>query len=135
MNEMYNMSIVAHNYSVIGILGTIFINIIMLIRASDIKKYSRYMRISMPIGMTVIGTVIFNGVVMMAAKHLDFSAENIIMIVFSLILIILENIRSKKLQYLVKEKEESLNLYKKQVLKIFIVEIIMLMSISIWMWL
>ncbi|MFT5835448.1 MAG: hypothetical protein ACI9RG_000337 [Sulfurimonas sp.] len=135
MNEMYNMSIVAHNYSVIGILGTIFINIMMLFIATDIKKYSRFMTIFMPIGMTVIGTIIFSGVVMMAAKHLEFSEENILMIIFAIVLIVLENTRSKKLQCLGKEEDESLSLYKKQVYKIFMIEIIMVLSISIWMWL
>lgn len=38
MNEMYDMSIVTHNYGVIGILGTILVNIIMLMRADNIKN-------------------------------------------------------------------------------------------------
>ncbi len=134
MNEMYNMSIVTHNYGVIGILGTILVNMIMLMRADDIQKYARSMSIFMPIGMTTIGMVIFTGVVMMAAKHLNFTIENIIMIVFSIVLIILENQRSKRLELLDKREENALALHKIDAYKIFKIEILMLLSLSIWMW-
>ncbi|MDA3908535.1 MAG: hypothetical protein PF437_05560 [Sulfurimonas sp.] len=134
MNEMYDMSIVTHNYGVIGILGTIFINILMLVRATDINKYTRAMTIFMPIGMTAIGAVIFTGIVMMAAKHLDFTIENIAMIIFAIVLIVLENKRSKKLQLLDKKQEDALAIHRIDAYKIFTIEILMILSISIWMW-
>ncbi|MEA2092101.1 MAG: hypothetical protein U9O83_07040 [Campylobacterota bacterium] len=134
MNEMYDMSIVTHNYGVIGILGTILFNIIVLYRAKDIKKYARVMNLFMPIGMTVIGMVIFSGIVMMAAKHLDFTIENIVMIIFSVVLIVLENMRSKKLQRLDKKEENALNLHKYDAFKIIKIEILLVLSISVWMW-
>jgi len=133
MNEMYNMSIVTHNYSVIGILGTILFNIIVLYAAKDIKKYARVMNLFMPIGMTVIGMVIFSGVVMMAAKHLNFTIENIIMMIFAVALIILENIRSKKLQNLIKE-EDALKKHKQEAFKIIKIELLLVLAISVWMW-
>ncbi len=131
---MYDMSIVTHNYGVIGILGTILVNIIMLARAKDIKKYTRAMRIFMPIGMTTIGFVIFSGVVMMAAKHLHFTIENIVMILFAVVLIVLENRRSKKLQYTDKRDDYALSIYKLDAYKIFKIEIVMVLALSIWMW-
>ena len=105
MNEMYDMSIVTHNYGVIGILGMIFINILMLVRATDINKYTRAVTLFTPIAMTAIGAVIFTGIIMMAAKHLDFTIENIVMIIFAVVLIVLENKRSKKLHTLNKKQK------------------------------
>ncbi len=134
MNEMYDMSIVTHNYGVIGILGTILVNIIMLMRAKDINKYTRATSIFMPIGMTTIGFVIFSGVVMMAAKHLDFTIENIVMIVFALVLIVLENVRSKKLQRLDKRDDYALSFHKTDAYRIFKIEVLLVLAISIWMW-
>ena len=134
MNEMYNMSIVTHNYGVIGILVVIFINFMMLKRASDVDVYARSVSIFMPIAMTTIGFVIFTGVVMMAAKHLDFTIENIIMIAFAVVLIVLENKRSKLLQRLNKKRDDALDTYRADVGKIFIYEIVTVLSISIWMW-
>jgi len=134
MNEMYDMGIVTHHYSVIVVLGMIFINILMLVRAADIYKYTRFVTIFMPIGMTAVGALIFTGVVMMAAKHLDFTVENIVMIVFAIVLIILENKRSKKLQFLDKKQENALSLYKVYAYKMFQIEVVMVLAISIWMW-
>lgn len=134
MNEMYDMSIVTHNYGVFGVLGMIFIHFWMLLRAKDIKKYARFMLLFMPFGITTIGTVIFTGVIMMASKHLDFSIENIIMIIFAIALIVLENKRSKTLQRLDKKDDYSLDYYKPSAYKIFAIEIFLTLSISIWMW-
>jgi len=135
MNEMYEMSIVMHNYSVYGILVVILLNLLVLTRAKDIRAYVRFVTLFMPIGMTVIGGVIFTGVVMMAAKHLDFTVENIVMILFAVVLIVLENVRSKKLQRLNKKHPEALETHTKEAYKIFIIEIFVVLSISIWMWL
>ncbi|MEA1891248.1 MAG: hypothetical protein U9N33_00890 [Campylobacterota bacterium] len=134
MNEMYNMSIVTHNYGVIGILVVILINFIMLQRAKDARTYQRSVSIFMPMGMTIIGFVIFTGVVMMAAKHLDFTIENILMILFAIVLIVLENRRSKLLQRLNKNRDDALQTYKTDTYKIYIYEVITVLSISIWMW-
>ncbi len=134
MNEMYDMSIVTHNYGVIGILVVIFINFMMLKRASDVDVYARSVSIFMPIAMTTIGFVIFTGVVMMAAKHLDFTIENIVMIAFAIVLVVLENKRSKLLQRLNKKRDDALDTYRADVGKIFIYEIVTVLSISIWMW-
>ena len=48
MNEMYNMSIVTHNYGVFFVLGVILVNFIFIVTAKDIKKYVRAMRLFNP---------------------------------------------------------------------------------------
>lgn len=135
MNEMYDMSIVMHNYSVYGILAVILLNFLMLFKAKDIRDYVVFVTLFMPIGMTVISAVIFTGVIMMAAKHLEFSIENIVMIFFGIVLIVLENVRSKKLQRVDKKLQGGLESYKKEAYKIFVLEIFVVLSISVWMWL
>ena len=134
MNEMYDMSIVTHNYGVFFVLGVILVNFIFLITAKDIKKYTRAMRLFNPISGTAIGVVFFTGVVMMAAKHLDFSVENIIMIVFIISLMVLESKRASRLKWVNPLTVDALANYKKYVLKIFMIEVVMVFSISIWMW-
>lgn len=134
MNEMYDMSIVTHNYGVMLVLGVILVNFFMLYSAEDIGNYRRKHTLFMPIGMTMIGTILFTGIVMMAAKHLDFSIENIIMIIFVSLLIFLENKRSSTLRLLNTKVEDSFQNYKKYAIKIFMMEVILVLSISIWMW-
>jgi len=131
MNEMYNMSIVTHNLGVIGVLVVIFFNFVVLVRTKDIKKYRRFMRIFTPIGSVMIATIVFTGVVMMAAKHLQFSIANIIMILFAVIFIYLEVKRSKELKY----ANTVFDVYKKYAIKILIFEAVIILLIGIWMWL
>jgi hypothetical protein len=134
MNEMYDMSIVTHNYGVMSVLGVILVNVIMLLSAKDVRKYTRAMRIFMPIGSTAIGIVIFTGVVMMASKHLEFSTANIAMIIFAIILIFLEVKRSSKLKYLDRKQHSAFLEYKSLALKILLIEVAVTLSISLWMW-
>lgn len=129
MNEMYNMSIVIHYYSVVGVLIVILMNFFMLYKAIKIPTYQRQMSLFTPIGLIPLGGVIFTGIVMMAAKHLDFTIENIVMIVFSLCLIILEAKRVKTLKYLRSDLEE----YKQYAAKLLLIEIFLTVSISAWM--
>jgi len=134
MNEMYNMSIVSHYYSVIGILVVILANIWMLNRAKNIASYQRQMRIFTPMGSIAIGSIIFTGVIMMAAKHLDFTIENILMIVFAVAIIVLEVKRAKALKYLNPKLENALENFKIQAIKLLFAEVLLTMSISVWMW-
>ena len=131
MNEMYDMSIVTHNFGVMLVLGVILVNIFFLYGTKDVVKYRRKHTLFMPIGMTMVGAVLFTGIVMMAAKHLEFSIENIVMILFVTLLIFLENKRSKALRFINQDRFEE---YKKQAVKILAVEILLVLSISTWMW-
>ncbi|MFT5661349.1 MAG: putative membrane protein [Sulfurimonas sp.] len=133
MNQMYDMSIVTHYYSVIGILVVILINTVMLRRAVNIKDYQRQMSLFTPIGSMAIGGILFTGIVMMAAKHLDFSVENIIMIVFSLVIIYLEVKRAKGLKYLNPNVKNALDNFKKYASYLLFGEVVLTLSISLWM--
>ena len=134
MNEMYDMSIVTHNFGVMGILAVILINVIMVLRAKEIINYKRQMRIFTPIGSTAIGFIIFTGVIMMAAKHLDFTVENIVMIVFAVAIIVLEVKRAKTLKYTNPETKNALDNFKSLAIKILLAEVILTLVISTWMW-
>ncbi len=133
MNEMYDMSIVTHNLGVMGIMAVVLINLVMLIVAQDIHRYAKKMRVFMPIGAMMIAVILFTGTVMMAAKHLHFSGENIIMIVFGILLIFLELTRYKKLKHLDFDKEDAFATYKTLALKIMSIEFFVSLIISVWM--
>ncbi len=135
MNEMYDMSIVTHNWGVALVLGVILLNIFMLFGIKSLAKYTRAMLLFTPIVATAIGMVIFTGVVMMAAKHLDFTIENIAMIFFAFIFIYLEVKRSKALKSISKREPDAFKNFKAYALKIFLLQIFVTLSISFWMWL
>jgi hypothetical protein len=129
------MSIVTHNSGVIGILIVVFINLVLLFSAIDIKKYKRLMSLFTPIGSLAIGTVIFTGIVMMAAKHLDFSVANIAMIIFAVTIIFLEVIRMRTLKRLSVLQENALADYKTFATKVLLLEVTLTLLIAAWMWL
>jgi len=133
MNEMYDMSIVTHNMGVMGILAVILVNLVMLLGAQDIRRYAKRVRIFMPMSATMIAVILFTGIVMMAAKHLNFSVENVIMIIFGVALIFLELTRYKKLKHLDISKEDALQTYKSIGLKILNIEFFVTLLISAWM--
>lgn len=134
MNEMYDMSIITHGWGVMLVFGAIFVNIFMLFWIKSLAKYTRAVTLFNPIGATAIGMVIFTGVIMMAAKHLDFTLENIAMIIFAIIFIYLEVKRSLGLKNLNKKEVTAFDGYKSYALKIFVLEILVTLSISLWMW-
>jgi hypothetical protein len=133
MNEMYDMSIVTHNMGVMGILAVILVNLVMLLSSQDIRRYAKRVRIFMPMSATMIAVILFTGIVMMAAKHLHFTVENIIMIIFGIALIFLELTRYKKLKHLDISKEDALQTYKSIGLKILNIEFFVTLLISAWM--
>lgn len=135
MNEMYNMGFDIHSIGGIALVSVLFLNIFMLRIAKDLRKYKRLMSIVLlPLTATVIGLDIFTGVIMMAAKHLDFTISNIIMIVISLLLIVLEVKRAKMLKYMNPNKERSLEAYKNYGIKLLYIETAWVLVIFIWMW-
>ena len=133
MNEMYNMSIVTHNFSVLVVLAVISLNFYKIYRADGVQAYRKFSMLFNPIGSTVLGSVIFTGIIMMAAKHLDFSIANIVMIVFAVVLIVLESKRIKTLRYILNKDIESFVEYKKFAQKILLVEFVISLAIYIGM--
>ena len=136
MNEMYNMGLGIHSVGEIVLLAVILGNILYLKMATSLKKYKRVMSVVLvPLTASIIGFAIFTGIIMMAAKHLDFTLENIVMILISLILIFLEVKRIKNLRYVNVNKERALEAYKAFGLKILLLEFLLVLLISLWMWL
>jgi len=133
MNEMYNMGIVTHYYGVVAVLGVILLNLIMIIKANSVEKYKKFNTLFNPVGSTFIGTVIFTGIIMMAAKHLEFTLENIAMIIFAIVLIVLEVKRSSRLKYLNKKEQSAFGEYKIFAYKVLLLEVVVTLSISAWM--
>lgn len=136
MNEMYNMGLALHSFGTVGVLVAIFANLFLLISSKDLAKYRRMMTIfMMPLTLVIFGTVLYSGVVMMAAKHLDFTIENIAMILLSLLYIVLEVKRLKTLKHINAKKEHAFALYKGFARRILQVEFLLVLLISLWMWL
>ncbi|WP_297440071.1 hypothetical protein [Sulfurimonas sp.] len=135
MNEMYTMGLSLHSWSAVGFLVVIFLNLFILISSKDLEKYKRMNALYlMPLMITILGTLLFTGIVMMAAKHLSFSVENIIMIILAIVLIVLEAKRAKGLKYLSTTKEHAFNVYKPFARTILQIEFILVVLISLWMW-
>ncbi len=135
MNEMYNMGLSLHSWSAVAVLVMIFINLYVLISAKELAKYKRVNSLYLlPLEITVLGTLLFTGIVMMAAKHLHFSVENIVMIILGVVLIVLEAKRLKALKYLSTKKEHALEVYKPFSRTILQVEFGLVLLMSLWMW-
>ena len=136
MNEMYTMGLSLHSMSSIAILAVIFMNLFLLISNNDLKKYKKLHSVVLwPITFTVLGVTIFTGIIMMAAKHLDFTFANVLMILISIIYIVLEAKRVKGLKYLSETKDHALNAYKPIARTILQVEFILVLLLSVGMWL
>ncbi len=115
---MYALSIVIHNAGVVILVGMIAVNMLLLLRAVEIRPYVKRMRVLMPVSASMIAVIIFTGMVMMAAKRLDFSVENIVMILFSILLIVLEAKRYKGLKRTDPTAPEGFAEYKRKAMKL-----------------
>ena len=136
MNEMYNMGLSLHSIGTVFILVMIFLNMFIVLSYKDLKKYKRINSIvAWPLTFTMLAMVIFTGVIMMAAKHLDFTFANIVMIIVSIIIIVLEAKRIKSLKYLSDVKDHAFNTYKPIARTILQIEFLLVLLLSIWMWL
>jgi hypothetical protein len=135
MNEMYEMSLSIHEGGVLLLLIIFLGSLWQLRQANDLMKYLKKMRIQSPLIMMAMFVPIFTGMVMMAAKHLEFSVANIVMIVLSVVIIIFEIKRSKPLKYASIADEGAFEKYKKDATSILVAEMALIVMISIWMYL
>ncbi len=133
MEEMYSMSIVTHNYSVLALMLAVMYNYYRLTSAKSVQSYRKFVMLFNAVGSTFLAVVIFTGVVMMAAKHLSFTIENIVMIVFSVVFIILEGKRAKAFKYVMNKDDEGFLLLKQKAKKILWFEFLVTLVIYIWM--
>ena len=135
MNEMYNMGLSLHSWSAVAMLGMIFLNLFFLMSSKELQKYKRANALYwMPLEITLLGSLLFTGVVMMAAKHLNFTIENVLMIIIGVVLIVLESKRLKALKYLSTKKEHAFVAYKPFARTILQVEFVLVLLMSLWMW-
>jgi hypothetical protein len=133
MNEMYNMSIVTHGTFVFWLLAMILVNYVVLLVSDDLNSYRRKKGIVYaPLDFVGLVGVIFTGVVMMASKHLDFTIENIIMIMVAIGFVFAEIKRSKEFKY-VKNLDE-FSVYKIYAKKILLIEFFSAFTLAVWMW-
>jgi len=135
MEKMYEMSLSIHEGSIVFLLLLFVGSLWQLAKADDLMVYLRKMRIQSPIIMMSMFAPIFTGMVMMAAKHLEFTVPNIVMIILSIVLIVFEVKRSKPLKYASIAESGAFEKYKKDATTILVAEIALIIMISIWMYL
>lgn len=134
MEALYVTGLEIHFVGVVVLLAVVMFNIIMLLLSHQIIRYAKRLRIVMPISFSLIIISIFTGVVMMAAKHLNFSIANIAMIVLSLLLIALEVKRYKVLKYETDiHQDNAFMQYKKKAFRLLGLEMALLVIMSAWM--
>ena len=135
MNELYNMSLLIHEAGIF-LLVLIFVgSLVQLNRADDLMVYLRKMRIQSSMIMMVVFTPVFTGIVMMVAKHLEFTVPNIVMTLLSIVLIYFERRRIKPLKFASIAEEGAFDRYKKEATQVLVAEVALIVMISIWMYL
>jgi hypothetical protein len=130
---MYTMSLQLHFGLVLVWLGVIAFNAAMLQFAVQLPDYVRRARIAMPFSVMAIAALAFTGTVMMAAKRLDFTLENIAMILVTVVMIVLESRRYKTLRRLRTKVADALALYRPYALKLLAAEFGVTMLMTLWM--
>ncbi len=125
MDYMYDFGISAHTFLVYGILLVILINFLVTYTAKELAALRRFMTIFTPMGSVMLAGAIFTGIVLMAAKHLDFTIQNIVMITASVVLIVLEVVRSKALRRTTKEHFSN---YRLTAYKVLIAEALLVLA-------
>jgi glucan phosphoethanolaminetransferase (alkaline phosphatase superfamily) len=134
MEALYTAGLEIHFVGVVVLLAVVIFNIVMLALSQQVVRYSKRLRIVMPISSSLIIITIFTGIVMMAGKHLNFSFANIAMIILSIIFIGLEVKRYKILKHETDIKQENaFALYKQRAFRILGIEIAFLVVMSAWM--
>ncbi len=133
MDMMYNTSLQLHFGLILAWMGVIVFNMAMVQFALRAPDYVRRARIFMPFSVVSIAAMAFTGTVMMAAKHLSFSLQNISMILVIVFLIVLEARRYKTLRRLRTKLENALTLYRPYALKLLAAEFMLTLLMTAWM--
>jgi len=134
MEAMYTTGLNIHYFGVIVLMGVVVFNIVMLSLSHHIIRYSKRMRIVMPISGSLIALILFTGAVMMAAKHLQFTFSNTAMLVIAVVMIILEAKRYKTLKRRTDISQEgAFGVYKKKAFLFLGIEMGLLIMMNIWM--
>lgn len=95
---MYASAIDYHIYTVLLLVITITLFYLYTQLHRDFNRYKIMIRNWMPIYAFALASATFTGIVMMAAKHLAFNLPNILMILCSTFLLLLEIMRHKRMK-------------------------------------
>lgn len=131
---MYTMGLEIHTVGVIVLMGVVMFNIMMLALSNQVIRYAKRMRIVMPISSSLIALILLTGMIMMAAKHLHFTLANNAMIVVGIVMIVLEAKRYKTLKRRTDITQEgAFALYKRKAFRYLGIEMVLLISVTLWM--
>lgn len=131
---MYTMGLEIHTVGVIVLMGVVMFNITMLALSNQVIRYAKRMRIVMPISSSLIALILLTGMIMMAAKHLHFTLANDAMIVVGIVMIVLEAKRYKTLKRRTDITQEgAFALYKRKAFRYLGIEMVLLISVTLWM--
>lgn len=133
METMYTTGLQLHFGFVLIWMGVIGFNAAMIQFAVHAPAYVRRARIAMPFSVMAIAAIAFTGTVMMAAKRLEFTLENIAMILVTVVLIGLEARRYKTLRRLRTKMSDALLLYRPFALKLLTAELFVTLLMTVWM--
>ncbi len=134
METMYTLGLEIHIVGAVVLMGVVMFNILMLALSKQIMIYTKRMRIVMPISSTFIALVFFTGSIMMAAKQLEFTVANFVMIIAGIIMIVLEAKRYKTLKYQTDiHLEDAFEQYKQKAFGYLGLEMLILIFLSLWM--
>lgn len=134
MEELYTLGLEIHIVGLIILMAVVMFNILMLALSKHILVYAKRMRVVMPISASFIFLVLFTGIIMMAAKHLQFTFSNIVMIIGALAMIVLEVKRYKTLKYKTDiHNENALEKYKHRAFRYLGIEMGILIFLTTWM--
>ena len=135
MEAMYTLGLSIHSITTALFLAVLLLNFVLLYRFEDVVRYKRLNSVVMtPLTLMIYSFVVFTGVLMMAAKRLDFSVPNSVMVVLSVVVLLVEIQRIKTLRFIDPKQRDSFVNYKGVFMKMIGLEIVATLFISLWMW-
>lgn len=135
MEAMYTLGLSIHSITTALFLAVLLLNFVLLYRFEDIVRYKRLNSVVMtPLTLMIYSFVVFTGVLMMAAKRLDFTTPNSVMVVLSVVVLLVEIQRIKTLRFIDPKQRDSFVNYKGVFMKMIGLEIVATLFISLWMW-
>lgn len=140
MDAMYTLGLSIHSVTTVCYLLMIILNIVVLYKFEDDHRYKRVNAIFLaPFTFMILSFVLFTGVIMMAAKHLDFTIQNSAMVLLSVVIVYFEIKRAKALRFVQADDDDIEEMifeeYKAVFLRTLFIEFFGVLFIALWMWL
>jgi len=130
MNEMYEMSQSIHIFSVVAMIISLIIMMLIHKSSYEVEIFEKKLAIAMVFYSSFLGAAALTGMIMMAAKHLDFTLANLVMIIGLMALIGLEIKRYKILKMVIRFKRVELDVYKRVAFNYEIIELVLILVIG-----